>query len=48
VYVMLRYARPLNGTPALNFINGPASTGLMFGAATLVLLVGRRRQLRTI
>jgi hypothetical protein len=52
VYVLLWYVGPLNGTPALNFINGPASTGAMLAIATAVLLVaavlGRRKQLQTI
>lgn len=50
VYVMLWYAGPLNSIAQLNFINGPASTGITLAIATTALLaaavLGRQKQLR--
>ncbi len=50
VYVVLWYLGPMNGVAALNYISGPASTGLVILAATALLLavaaLGRQRQLR--
>jgi hypothetical protein len=50
VYTVLWYVGPLNNVPALDFIFGPASTGITFAMATLVMLaaatLGRHRHLR--